>query len=205
MVETMTEVTTDRLGSVERDTLMAVAFESIAYGLDNGCAPETKLDTYPEPLRQERASFVTLNKHGMLRGCIGHLEAFQPLVKDVADNAYAAAFRDPRFPPLKRSELSSIELHISILTPSVPLEFTSEAELLAQLRPGRDGLILKEGYNRGTFLPSVWDSLPQPEDFLRQLKRKAGLPENHWSGSVQIFRYETESFSSRPEDQPQKG
>ncbi|MBA1332929.1 hypothetical protein QQ73_18315, partial [Candidatus Endoriftia persephone str. Guaymas] len=71
--------------------------------------------------------------------------------------------------------------------------------------PGRDGLILKEGYNRGTFLPSVWDSLPQPEDFLRQLKRKAGLPENHWSGSVQIFRYETESFSSRPEDQPQKG
>ena len=141
-----------------------------------------------------RASFVTLHRQGELRGCIGHLEGVQPLVVDVAENAFAAAFRDPRFPPLAEPELAGLALHISVLTPATELEFESEQDLVAQLRPGIDGLILQEGAARGTFLPSVWESLPDPHQFLAQLKRKAGLPSDHWSERIRVFRYETEAF-----------
>jgi AmmeMemoRadiSam system protein A len=152
---------------------------------------------YHRDLKAIRASFVTLNRHGRLRGCIGHLEAVQPLVNDVAENAFAAAFRDPRFAPLTQSEWPDVEIHLSILTPPEPMEFTDEADLVRQIRPGEDGLILRDGPNRGTFLPSVWESLPEPVDFLIHLKHKAGLAANHWSEQLEVHRYRTESFGEQ--------
>jgi AmmeMemoRadiSam system protein A len=121
------------------------------------------------------------------------------VVTDVAENAFAAAFRDPRFPPLTQAELQGLEIHLSILTPAQPLEFSSEDELIAQLRPGVDGLILEDEGQRGTFLPSVWESLSEPASFLRNLKIKAGLSADHWSPSLQVERYTTESFSTNVE------
>ncbi len=177
-----------------RQELLDLARASINYGLDNGHPLRVDVADYVQELQQERACFVTLQLHGSLRGCIGHLEAIQPLVKDVVDNAYAAAFRDPRFPPVEKREAQGLEIHISILTPSRPLAFSSEEELLSQLRPGIDGLILEEGTHRGTFLPSVWESLPDRTSFLQQLKVKAGLSTGYWSDSIAIYRYETESF-----------
>jgi len=112
----------------------------------------------------------------------------------VVENARAAAFYDPRFPPLERRELGGLDIHLSVLTPSEPLPAASEAELLAALAPGEDGLILEEGPRRSTFLPQVWESLPEPRDFLRQLKRKAGLPPDHWSPDLRFRRYRVETI-----------
>ncbi|MET0049326.1 MAG: AmmeMemoRadiSam system protein A [Sedimenticola sp.] len=191
-----TEETGKMLSDEARRTLLALAEASIRHGLDKGTPLAVEVADYPEELQAERACFVTLNRQGNLRGCIGHLEAIQQLVKDVADNAFAAAFMDPRFPRLDPREMEGLEIHISVLTPAVPLEFNSEQELLSKMRPGVDGLILTEGMRRGTFLPSVWDQLPQPEQFLSHLKLKAGLPANHWSDEIKIYRYETESFAA---------
>ncbi len=127
-----------------------------------------------------------------MRGCIGTLEAFRPLAEDIAHNAYAAAFQDPRFPPVDASEVDGLDIHLSLLTPAEPMSFQSEQDLLVQLRPGVDGLILAEGGRRGTFLPSVWEQLPEPAQFLEHLKLKAGLPKTYWSDSIRVFRYETE-------------
>jgi len=149
-----------------------------------------------EPLLRElRASFVTLTQRGALRGCIGHLQAVSPLVVDVANNAFAAAFRDPRFPPLAERERADLVIQISVLTPAEPMAFASEQDLIAQLQPGVDGLILQDGSHQGTFLPSVWDSLSDPASFLAHLKLKAGLPADYWSRTLTVSRYRTESFS----------
>jgi AmmeMemoRadiSam system protein A len=115
-------------------------------------------------------------------------------VQDVADHAFAAAFEDPRFLPVQKEELPELQIHISVLSPSEPLHFSSEEELLAQLRPGVDGLILHLGQRRATFLPAVWKSLPDPYTFLVQLKQKAGLPIDFWSDELQVERYTTDSF-----------
>jgi AmmeMemoRadiSam system protein A len=184
-----------RLSEAARKQLIGIARASILHGLDHGEALLPAEQDYGDELRVERASFVTLDRFGMLRGCIGHLEAIMPLARDVAENAFSAAFRDPRFPPLSRDEYAELELHVSILTPPEAFSVSSESDLLAQLRPGVDGLILEDGHARGTFLPSVWKSLPQPKEFLRHLKRKAGLSENYWSDSLKLYRYETESFT----------
>jgi AmmeMemoRadiSam system protein A len=178
----------------DRATLLDVARQSIACGLDAGNPLTVNPADYPGPLGANRAAFVTLHLDGNLRGCIGHLEAVQPLVREVVENAYAAAFRDPRFPALARREFPGLALHISVLTPPEPMSFASEADLLAQLRPGVDGVILTEGPYRGTFLPAVWECLARPCDFLNHLKRKAGLPANHWSNRIRVARYTTESF-----------
>ncbi len=182
------------LSEETRNLLLQIASNAIQHGLFHGTPLQVDADDYQDVLQAHRASFVTLQQHGELRGCIGHLEAFQPLVVDVAENAYAAAFQDPRFPPVSDKEMEEIEIHISVLTPASPMVFNSEAELIAQLRPGQDGLILQDGYKKGTFLPSVWESLPDPEAFIRHLKLKAGLPASYWSNTLKIFRYETESF-----------
>ena len=183
------------LDRTDRGTLLALARQSIEHGLEHGRALELDPDTYPASLQAKRAAFVTLETHGALRGCIGHLEAIQPLVRDVAENAFAAAFRDPRFPPLPRRELEDLAIEISVLTPAQPLSFASEEDLLTLIEPGRDGLILETEVARGTFLPTVWESLPQPRDFLRHLKRKAGMTPDYWSDDIRILRYRTESFS----------
>jgi AmmeMemoRadiSam system protein A len=148
----------------------------------------------PDTLMEKRATFVTLTIGGRLRGCIGMLEACRPLAEDVAANACAAAFEDPRFPPLTKKEFEKLEIHISVLSPPEELAFSSEADVLNQIRPGIDGLILQEGFRRGTFLPSVWEELPTKELFWAHLKLKAGLPANYWSKTLRVFRYTTEYF-----------
>lgn len=180
-----------------RERLLAVAEQSIWHGLNHERPLPVDPAGEPDALREKRASFVTLKRHGLLRGCIGAVEAIRPLMEDVAYNAYAAGFRDPRFPPLDESELDGLELQISLLTAPEPMRYGSEAELLEQLRPGVDGLILHVGGHRGTFLPAVWESLPEPRVFLRELRIKAGLPPDWWSDTLQVERYTTESFGMR--------
>jgi len=178
----------------ERETLLQVAADSIRHGLDTGKALKVNVTDYPSALQQPAASFVTLTIQHQLRGCIGRLQATRPLVEDVAQNAYSAAFEDSRFSPLSAAEFEQLEYHISILNPAETIEFASEADLLQQLRPGVDGLILEDGGRRATFLPSVWDSLPQAADFLRHLKMKAGLAPDYWSDTLRAQRYTVEEF-----------
>ena len=182
------------LDPTQRATLLRLARDSIAHGLHHGRPLPVDASAYPEDLRVPRATFVTLEMDGELRGCIGTLDAHQSLVKDVADNAFNAAFRDPRFPPLRAEEFDRLAIHISVLSPATPISFRDEADLIAQLRPGVDGVILHAPNHRGTFLPSVWESLPNAEDFLRYLKRKAGLPMDYWSPEIRVERYTTEAF-----------
>jgi len=115
-------------------------------------------------------------------------------VNDIAEHAYAAAFQDPRFPPLQDSELNQLDVEISVLSQSEQILFDSEEELLQKIRPDVDGLIIEAGYNRGTFLPSVWEQLPDKKDFLNHLKMKAGFPSDWWDSNAKISRYETFSF-----------
>jgi AmmeMemoRadiSam system protein A len=178
----------------EQDLLLTVANDSIEHGLRTGVAKTVDVRDFPEKLQAQRASFVTLHKQDELRGCIGTLSAIRPLVDDVSHNAFAAAFEDPRFPPLMRNELAALTLSISILSTPEPLEISSEQDLLKKIRPGIDGLILSEGYRRGTFLPSVWESLPDPVQFVQHLKIKAGLPADYWSDRIKIEKYVTFSF-----------
>ena len=182
------------LDNASRQHLLQVARDSIAFGLQHGRPLPVAPNDFPEALQVPRATFVTLHEDGELRGCIGTLEVHQALVKDVADNAFSAAFRDQRFMPLRSEEFPRLDIHISVLSPAEPMTFRDEADLLAQLRPGIDGLILTASGHRGTFLPSVWDSLPRPEAFLRHLKGKAGLPAGYWSPDLRIQRYTTEAF-----------
>lgn len=183
------------LAERDRETLLAVARDSIRHGLEHGSAATVDPAGYGEALRAVRASFVTLHLDGRLRGCIGSIEARRALVSDVAENAYAAAFRDPRFAPLTGDEYPRVQISVSVLSPLSPIAFASEEELIGRLRPGVDGLVLEAEGHRGTFLPAVWESLPEPRRFLAELKRKAGLPADYWSDAVRVSRYTTESFS----------
>lgn len=181
-----------RLAAPLRERLLALAADAIRAGLEGGRLAVRALD-FPERLREPRASFVTLHLDERLRGCIGSLEARRPLAEDVAHNAYGAAFEDPRFPALALEEFERLVIHLSILSQPQPMVFSSEADLAAQLRPHVDGLVMEEGWRRGTLLPSVWEQLSDPYEFLRHLKRKAGLPEDYWSHTLRIQRYIVEA------------
>lgn len=146
-------------------------------------------------LAQPAASFVTLNKAGVLRGCIGSLQAHRPLSEDIINNARGAAFQDPRFSPVNVGELADIIVEVSLLSTSQVLHVSSEREALATIRPGVDGLILQSGNRRGTFLPQVWSQLPDPAQFLNQLKLKAGLPADAWGADWQLSRYTVNKWS----------
>jgi AmmeMemoRadiSam system protein A len=175
--------------------LLDFARRSIRYGLFQGRPIAVALQELPGALTEPLASFITLELNGKLRGCVGTLDAIRPLVSDVAHNAYAAAFHDPRFPPITAAELDEIAIHISILTPAEEVAFSSEDDLVARLRPFVDGLIIQEGHQRGTFLPSVWRSLPDPKLFLQCLKQKAGMPRDYWSDTLKFYRYRTDVIS----------
>jgi AmmeMemoRadiSam system protein A len=140
-------------------------------------------------LKELGACFVTLTQQGDLRGCIGSLEAHRPLLLDVKANAYAAAFRDPRFSPLTLGELDYTEVEVSLLSPMQPMTFCDEREALAQLRPGVDGVVFECGGYRSTFLPQVWEQLPECGIFMAHLKRKAGVPADFWAPDVKLARY----------------
>jgi len=156
---------------------------------------ETTLDVENEEwLSEKGASFVTLRIGGELRGCIGSLVAYQPLRDDVRQNARAAAFEDPRFYPLSVNEFEHIHIEVSVLSAPEPMSFSTREEALAMLRPGVDGVILSAARRRATFLPQVWDELPDPEEFISHLLRKAGLSPTFWDDSVRIERYTVTAF-----------
>ncbi|MDR1994270.1 AmmeMemoRadiSam system protein A [Azonexus sp.] len=168
-----------------------------AIGESFGVAPQPVAER-PE-WRQPGASFVTLTRRGELRGCIGSLEAWRLLAEDVAANARAAAFRDPRFAPLTAGELAGIRIEVSLLTPAQLLPWHDEADALAQLQPHIDGVILSAGRHRATFLPQVWEQLPDPAAFLAHLKCKAGLAADYWGSDLRLERYTVEKWR---EDRP---
>jgi AmmeMemoRadiSam system protein A len=148
----------------------------------------------PDWMEAPGAVFVTLTQDGRLRGCIGSLEACRSLREDLEANACAAAFRDPRFPPLSAAELASTCVEVSILSKPEPMHFRGEADAIAQLRPGIDGVLLEYGHHRGTFLPQVWEQLPDRVQFFHHLKLKAGLPPDFWSDDLRLARYTVEKF-----------
>lgn len=166
-------------------TLLPLARAAIARELGRAQSADASAPWLQDP----GACFVTLTQQGELRGCIGSLEAHRTLLADVQANALAAAFRDPRFAPLSVRELDRTEVEISLLSPMQAMAFDSEAEALAQLRPGIDGLVFEFGARRSTFLPQVWEQLPEVPDFMAQLKRKAGLPADFWHADVRLQRY----------------
>lgn len=184
----------DALDAGDRRTLLDAARAAIADGLASRLPKAANIGACSEALRAHAATFVTLELGGALRGCIGTLEAFQPLIVDTAENAYSAAFRDPRFPAMTAAEFDDLDVHISILGAPEPMTFTSERDLIGQLRVGIDGLILTESGRRGTFLPAVWESLADPREFFGQLKMKAGLPRDYWSDTIKVWRYTTASI-----------
>ncbi|MDR1057636.1 MAG: AmmeMemoRadiSam system protein A [Coxiellaceae bacterium] len=183
----------DNYNRHERQIILKVTDDAIKFGLEKHQILLLKIEDYPKKLRLFGASFVTLEINKQLRGCIGTLEAYQPLIQDVAQNAYAAAFRDPRFSPLTSEEYSKITKHISVLSKPSPISFKSEEDLLEQIRLGIDGLILTDqGGHRSTFLPAIWESLPKPKLFLQHLKLKAELSPEYWSTTLTIERYTVE-------------
>ena len=182
------------LSDQNRKTLHQIAYQSIEHGLADAGEPVIDVAMYDQLLREKRATFVTLKTSQNLRGCIGTLSAVRPLVEDVAHNAYAAAFHDTRFKPLVKSELAKLSIHISVLNTPETMLFESEQDLLRQLNPGEDGIILQQDSRRATFLPSVWESIDSKAQFIQQLKLKAGLPKNYWSDDIKIQRYSVESF-----------
>lgn len=175
-----------------KNLILDTARKSIAYTLEHHKPIMQGHENIPAPMLENGACFVTLEINHQLRGCIGNLEATQPLIDSISQNAYAAAFSDPRFPAVTQQEFDALDIHVSILTPATEMVFTDEQDLVNQIMPNIDGLILEDKGQRGTFLPSVWESLPAPDDFLRHLKLKAGLPENYWSDTLKVFRYHTE-------------
>ena len=178
----------------DQQALLKTARQAIEAGLARG-QPDPSLDSPSAFLRAPGAAFVTLTRHGALRGCIGSLEPTRPLIEDVARNAYAAAFRDPRFAPMTLEEWPQTRISLSILGPHQALPPGDRAQLLAQLRPGVDGLVLESGDGRrATFLPSVWAQLPEPADFLDHLLVKAGLPMSADIRLLRTWRYQTRTI-----------
>ena len=179
-------MSTDALGRA----LLTIARNAIGerFGVDpHDVAPLARLD---EP----GASFVTLTRRGALRGCIGCLEAHRALAIDVAQNAVAAAFRDPRFAPLTHAEFPTTRVEVSLLAAAHTIDFADEEDAIARLRPGIDGVILTHDGERATFLPQVWETLPDARRFLAQLKQKAGLPADFWDARMQLARYTVQKW-----------
>ena len=178
----------------QREQLLDLARQSIAWGLEHQQVKTITMLDFENDLTVNQSCFVTLYKNNQLRGCIGSLQPRRSLIQDVLENAFAAAFSDPRFDSLQQLELEQIKISISVLTPATELTFSSEQQLLEQIRPEIDGLILKEGQKTGTFLPSVWAQLPDKQEFLNHLKQKAGLASDYWSQNIKVSCYQTESF-----------
>jgi AmmeMemoRadiSam system protein A len=171
-------------------TLIGIARDAIAEGARPAPRP-----SWPDAWLGDRgASFVTLRLEGELRGCIGSIEAHRALGDDVAHNAYAAAYRDPRFAPVGVEERARLAVEVSVLSARVPLPAASESEALARMRPGIDGIYLQFDSASATFLPQVWENLPDPLDFLCELRRKAGLPTRFWHEALKLSRYTVEKY-----------
>ncbi len=175
--------------------LLRLAHGSIEHGLIHREPLPVNYDVLPPALADPGATFTTLHFEGRLRGCSGTLEAVRPLAADVSYSAFRAAFRDPRFDPVGKHELAAIRLEVSVLTSLESITVSDEADLLARLTPGIDGLVIIAELGRATFLPKVWEMLPDPQQFLAALKAKCGLAENYWSEQLEFQRYRTTSYA----------
>ncbi len=180
----------------ERKILLQLAREQVGCVSQNQVPPPLDPGMYSEPLQGVGSSFVTLTKEGALRGCIGALEAYQPLVQDVCEHAVAAATSDYRFGPVRPDEVPLLRIEISRLTLPVELQYDCPSDLPRLLRPGIDGVVFRDGFYRATFLPQVWEKLPEPEDFLDHLSLKMGAPPGAWRRKkLKVFTYQVEEFS----------
>jgi len=183
------------LNQEEREILLELARQALLIGVAGDPLPPINLSDLPVPLQEPGATFVTLTIKGELRGCIGTLSVQQPLAEDVREHAVAAALNDYRFPPVVESELPVIKIEISRLTTPQPVKYASPQELLAAIRPQIDGVIIRSGYRRATFLPQVWEKIPEPEKFLGSLCLKMGVDYNYWRvNELEVLVYQVEEF-----------
>ncbi len=186
----------------EKRILLDLACAAVQAAAQDQPAPEPDLSQLTQRLREPGASFVTLTQNGVLRGCIGTIKPQLPLAQDVVLRAMAATREDPRFPPLRPEEVPYTTVEVSVLTQPEPLEYETPEQIPSLLRPGIDGVILACGLNRGTFLPQVWEKIPDPRQFLDMLCQKAYLPAGAWKqGDVEIYTYQVESFHRKPDQQ----
>jgi AmmeMemoRadiSam system protein A len=149
-------------------------------------------------LKELGACFVTLTRDGALRGCIGSIEARRPLEEDVRENAQSAALHDPRFEPLPEAELDRVRVEVTLLSKLEPVDAQTEQQAIAALRPGIDGVVLSWGHRRGVFIPQMWEKLPDPAEFLRTLRRKAGLPADEWQSGTRLQRFTAQCWEEAP-------
>jgi|SRR5215211_3363018 len=186
----------EQLTLEEQRLLLRLAREALERGVRDDALPPLDVASLPAPFREEGSSFVTLTSRGQLRGCIGSLEAYLPLAEDVRAHAIAAALKDPRFPPVREEELSGIQIEVSRLTRPVPLEYTDADDLLSKLRPHIDGVILCDtSFHRATFLPQVWEKIPDAREFLNNLCYKMGLEPDLWRRQhFEVLTYQVEEF-----------
>ena len=188
-------MTVESLTSEEKRILLRLAREAMEFGVRGEKLLPLDKTSLSSRLMEKGASFVTLTVRGQLRGCIGALEAYQPLVDDVREHAVAAALEDPRFPPVSERELNGISIEVSRLTRPVSLEYKDANDLLSKLRPHVDGVILKDGYHRATFLPQVWEKIPDPAKFLDNLCYKMGVRDDQWRlKHLDVLIYQVEEF-----------
>ena len=186
----------EKLTPEEQNILLRLAREAMERGVKGEKVPALDLASLPSHLSEEGSSFITLTSHGQLRGCIGALEAYQSLAEDVREHAVAAALKDPRFPAVREDELSGIQIEVSRLTCPLPLEYQDAHDLLSKLRPHVDGVILRADlYHRATFLPQVWEKLPDPAEFLSNLCYKMGVEPDLWRRKhFDVLTYQVEEF-----------
>jgi AmmeMemoRadiSam system protein A len=183
------------LDEEERRLLLRIARQALEACVSGQPLPPLDWENLPARLKEPGATFVTLTREGQLRGCIGALEAHLPLAEDVREHARAAALEDYRFPQVEPEELPTITIEISRLTPPQPLDYQSPEELIAKLRPGTDGVVLRDGFRRATFLPQVWEKIPDPELFLAHLCQKMGASSTAWrQKKLEVFTYQVEEF-----------
>lgn len=186
------------LSKEEQAYLLNLARESVVHAARGQEPPAIDMDNVPERLRRDGASFVTLNKYGRLRGCIGSLEARRSLVLDVQQNAAGAACRDPRFPPVRPEEVDELTIEVSVLSQPELLPYRDVEDLCDKLQPGVDGVVIERGWHRATFLPQVWEKLTDERQFLQRLCLKAGLtPDAYSSGDLDVFTYQVEKFKEQ--------
>jgi len=183
------------LNKAEQEILLKIAREALEKSVTGNPLPDINLELLPPSLQENGASFVTLTVRERLRGCIGTLQAYQPLAKDVQEHAIAAALQDPRFSSVTPDELPGISLEVSVLSPRMPLDYNGPQDLLAKIRPGVDGVVLQDGFRKATFLPQVWEKIPDPALFLSQLCMKMGAPADLWRNNpLDVYIYQVQEF-----------
>jgi AmmeMemoRadiSam system protein A len=186
----------EQLSSVDKKLLIKIAREALEIGVHGGLVEPINLNSLPINLQNQGVTFVTLTYGGKLRGCIGALEATRPLAEDVQQHTIAAALSDYRFPPVNQDELEGITIEISFLTPPMPLTYEDPQDLIDQLRPAVDGVVIRDGMRRATFLPQVWEKIPDVVTFLNMLCHKMGSEPELWKRKkLEVFTYQVEKFS----------